>query len=178
MGEYLDRIEERIHAHLRQITADSGLPDTPESLEEVARAWLEKNEIFEEKTADYHMQSVEQFAADESRGALALTWSGSLVAVGPIQGSGRERSAAYSSIGLRKDVPGSATHEAAVLAAELKIDEPITFSTGPVQKTSAIYRIAVSTEQLPAPEEHKKLMDATEVIASEFVEVNKTIVSG
>ncbi len=180
MGENLERIPEHIHDHIRRITEQSGLPDTPESVERIAAAWLEKSEIFNEKLGDYRMQSVDEFPPDDGRGALALTYSGSIVAIGPLHGGSGERNArfaAYSSIGLRNDVPSSATHDTAELAAPIRVDDQLEFKSGPVQRTSAIYRIAVSTDQLPAPEENQRLLEATQVIAEEFAEVNKTIVS-
>lgn len=181
MSTYLERIPPHIQEHLKQITASSGMPNTNESVEEVARAWLEKNEIFEQKMAEYGMQSAESVAVDEKRGALVLTYSGSLLVIGPATGDGDSkdaRLAAYSSIGLRQDVPASATHESARLKQPVTPDEPVVFAQGPVQRTSSVHRIAVSAELLPAPEERQKLLEATEVIAAEFAEVNRTIVQG
>lgn len=180
MGENLGKIPEHIHDHIRRITEQAGLPDTPESVERIAAAWLEKSEIFDAKLDEYRMQPVAEFPPDDGRGALALTYSGSIVAIGPLHGGSGERNtrfAAYSSIGLRNDVPSSATHDATELAGPIKTDEQLEFRKGPVQRTSPIYRIAVSINQLSAPEENQRLLEATQVIAEEFAEVNKTIVS-
>ncbi len=183
MSTYLERIPPHIQEHLKQITASSGMANTEESIEEVARAWLEKNQIFEQKLGDYGMQPAESLSVDERRGALVLTYSGSLLVIGPLSGGDKDhaegvRLAAYSSIGLRQDVPASATHESARLSQAVKPGEPVVFEQGPVQRTSSVYRIAVSAEMLPAPDEQQKLLEATEVIAEEFAEVNRTIVQG
>lgn len=179
MGTYLDQIASHIQDHLRQITANSGLPNTPESVEEVARVWLEKSTIFAQKMSQYNMQPIFEFAQDEERGALVLTYSGSIVAIAPKAASdAKSRVVAYSSIGLRKDVPETATHESAELAGAVEVDAPIVFNAGPVLRTSPVFRIAVSVDELAEPEEQKKLIEATRTIAGEFAEVNRTIVSG
>jgi len=176
MGEFLDQVPEDIRSHIRQITKTSGLPDTEESAEEIARAWLEKKQTFESKIDELGMEEVDSFQADEDRGALMLTYSGSIVTVGPL--SEGARNVEYVSVGLRQDVPESATNPTSNLAGDVVIDEPASFTTGPVQKTSAIYKIAVATEELDLEEESEMLSEATQVLTDEFVEINKTIVVG
>ncbi|MFP4644767.1 MAG: hypothetical protein ACLFM0_10460 [Spirochaetales bacterium] len=181
MSTYLERIPPRIQEHLKQIATSSGLGDTRESVERVARAWIEKNEIFEQKIADFAMKPADSLSVDEKRGALVLTYSGSLVLIGPVSGDGEAqdvRLAAYSSIGLRRDVPASATSESARLKEPITPDEPVVFEQGPVQRTSSVYRIAVSAELLTAPDERQKLLEATAVLAEDFAEINRTIVQG
>ncbi len=242
MAAYMEKLAEHIREHLRGIVSSSGLPDTRETHEEVARAWLEKNDIFDQKCADYGMTSAEHFAADDPRPALVMTYSGSLLALGPRKtggggsgsqdpaaaqsgrsdgtgaepatgdspdasdqgegarneedagaaeqgagsesgagagpGSGPERFAAYSSIGLRQDVPTSASQSSSWLDGEVRVDEPAVFRRGPVERTSPVYRIAVPIEQLPAGEAERRLLEATTTIAEQFTEVNKTIVTG
>jgi hypothetical protein len=53
----------------------------------------------------------------------------------------------------------------------------VEFEIGPVKSTSQVFKIAVLTEKLPLLEEEQKIQEATQVIAEEFVEVNKTIIS-
>jgi len=174
MGEYLDKVPEEIHDHIRQITSTSGLPDTEESVEAIAKAWLEKQRIFEQKLSEMEMEEAEDFSADEERGALLLTYSGSIITVGPLVED--RRRAEYASIGLRQDVPASAVEDESMLAEDIEIDEPVAFKRGPIRKSSPIYKIAVYKEELDPEEEEKKLAEATQILTEEFVEVNKTIV--
>jgi hypothetical protein len=176
MGEYLDQVPEEIHDHIRQITKTSGLPDTEESVEQMAKGWLDKQEAFEAKLSELNMEEVDELGAQEERGALVLTYSGSIVNVGPIVEGVRR--AEYVSIGLRQDVPESATHAEAVLGEDIAIDEVVTFESGPIKKSSPVYKIAMNREEMEAAEEEQKLTEATQVLTSEFVEINKTISRG
>lgn len=174
MGVYLDQIPEEIRDHIEQITATSGLPNTDESVERIAEGWLEKKRIFEEKLDELNMEEVDELPSDDERGALLLTYSGSLLGIGPLV-EGRRR-VEYASIGLRQDVPDTATHEHSDLADDVVVDDPVAFNVGPIQKSSPIFKIAVHREELEPAEEEQKLTEATQAITEEFVEVNKTVV--
>ena len=174
MGEYLDQIPEPIRAHIRQITSTSGLPAGEESVEMIAQAWLEKKRIFEEQLAGNKLEEVETFAADEAGGALILTYSGSLLTVGPLVDDVRR--VEYSSIGLRTDVPQSAANDASVLSADAEVDQVAEFEAGPIRRSSAVFKIAVAREELEPEAEAQLLSDVTQVLTEEFVEVNKTVI--
>ena len=173
MGEYLDQVPEQVRDHIRQITKTSGLPDTEESVEEMAKGWLDKKKAFEDKLDELNMEEVDDFGAEEERGALVLTYSGSILNIGPVTDGVRR--AEYVSIGLRQDVPESATHGESQLAEDVSLDEVVSFEVGPIQKSSPIFKIAVNRDALEPAEEEEKLSDATQVISEEFVEINKTM---
>ncbi len=175
MGEYLDQIPEGIRGHIREITKLSGLLEDEESVEMIAQAWLEKKKAFEEEIQKMSMEELDFFEKDDERAALALTYSGSLVNIGPLVENNRK--VQYVSIGLRKDVPDLAEREDSVLAKDVSIDEPIEFETGPVKSTSQIFKIAVLTEDLSLEEQEERITEVTQIIQDEFVEVNKTIIS-
>ena len=46
MGTHFEQIPDAIKNHIREVTKTSGLPDSEESLERIARTWLEKREMF------------------------------------------------------------------------------------------------------------------------------------
>jgi hypothetical protein len=175
MGEYLEQIPEEIRGHIREITKLSGLPEDEESVELIAQAWLEKKKTFEEEIQKMRMEEIESFEKDDERGALALTYSGSLINIGPLVEE--KRKVQYVSIGLRKDVPDLAEREDSVLAKDVFIDEPIEFDTGPVKSTSQIFKIVVLTEDLSPEEQEERITAVTQIIQDEFVEVNKTIIA-
>ncbi|TVR33438.1 MAG: hypothetical protein EA404_04905 [Spirochaetaceae bacterium] len=174
MGVHLDQIPEEIRDHIEQITATSGLPNTEDSIERIAEVWLEKKRIFETKLDELNMQEVDELAREDERGALLLTYSGSILNIGPLV-EGRRR-VEYASIGLRQDVPDTATHEHSELADDVVADDPVAFNIGPIQKSSPIFKIAVHREALEPADEEQKLTEATQAITEEFVEVNKTVV--
>jgi hypothetical protein len=163
-----------IQNHMKQMAKASGLPTDDETLERLAEAWVEKMSAFNDGITDNSLETVEFFSKDEARGAVALTYSGSLLNIGPLVDG--KRRVEYASIGFRTNVPASAVEENSVLAGDAETDEIITFTKGPIQQSSPIYKIAVSTLKLDAAAEEELLTCVTQDIAEEFVEVNKTIV--
>jgi hypothetical protein len=174
MGDFFNQLPEQIQYQVKDITKSSGLEDNEESLELMAKAWIDKKEVFEEKIGDLGMEECDTFDRDNEQGAIVLTYSGSLINVGPlVEGS---RNVEYTSIGLRSDVPDSANNESSRLGEDINIDEGIKFEVGPVKSTSAVFKIAVIKDELSAEEEEEKLAEATIIIADEFAEINKTII--
>lgn len=173
MGEFLDQIPEKLRNHIREITRTSGLPDDEESVEKIANGWLEKDRAFVQKIQELDMEEVELLEKDDPRGVLALTYSGSLVNIGPVVND--VRNVQYMSIGLRNDVPDVAEREDSALAKDIFVDDTIEFSVGPVKHTSPILKIAVCQGELSADEQQEKISEATQIIEEEFIEVNKTI---
>jgi hypothetical protein len=174
MGEYMDQIPEKLHDHLREITRTSGLPDEEDSIEKMAKGWVEKNEAFNQKVGELNMEDVDTLEADDERGAVAMTYSGSLVMIGPLVDGSRK--AQYVSIGLRGDVPGIVDKEESVLDGDVMVDQTIGFRVGPVKNTSKVYKIALLTEDISPEEQEERMVEATQVISQKFLEVNRTIV--
>ena len=170
----LDRIPENIRDHIREITSTSGLEDNMESVEKIAESWLEKEKLFEEQMHLMDMEEVESLDRESPDGALAMTWSGSLVNIGPLKEE--SRNVEYSSIGLRADVPESAICDNSIIKSEVSKDSGIEFEKGPVQATSPIHKIAICRGELKAEEQEEKINSATQVLKDEFVNVNRTIV--
>ncbi|PKL09996.1 MAG: hypothetical protein CVV51_00920 [Spirochaetae bacterium HGW-Spirochaetae-7] len=163
-----------IQQHLKQIAKTSGLPLNDESSELLAVAWLEKKAIFEKTLADNKLEEVAFYGQAEARGALALTWSGSIINIGPLVQSIRR--CEYTSIGLRADVPPAATDDASELSADLEVDEPVQFTKGPIKTSSPVYKIAVASEALEPEEEEAMLTQVSQELAEDFATVNKTVV--
>ena len=174
MGEFLDQLPPEIQVHIKQITSASGLPDDEESYEKMAQGWLEKKKIFEEETAKQDMIEVDSLAVDNEKGAVALTFSGSLVLIGPLIDGFRK--AAYNSIGIRKNVPDAMVQENSVLGGEIAVNKAIEFETGPVKSTSSIFKIAVCEDEVATEEQEEKISEVTVIMTEEFVEVNKALV--
>jgi len=175
MGSNFDSLDDFIREHIRQMVKPSGLSEGEESLEALATAWLEKKKAFEETVAGSEMEEVQLFAAEEEHGALVMTYSGSLLNIGPLVGG--ERHCEYAPIGLRKDVPESAVEETSELEGDVETDSVAKFKKGPVRKTSPILKIARFTKKYAPDVEETKLADITQVLTGDFVEVNKTVVA-
>lgn len=174
MGEYLEQIPTTVREHLQGITRAAGLPKTDESVELMAEAWLGKKEAFEREIEDQQMEEVDSLDRDDERGAIVMTYSGSLINIGPVVGDARN--VEYASIGIRTDVPNAAEHDAAVLGGDLEKDQEVRFDEGPVASTSAIFKIAVCQDDLSAEDQEEALSNITMALTREFADINKTLV--
>lgn len=174
MGIKFNSLDGFIQDHVKQLLKPSGLPDGDESLEALAEAWLEKKEAFESSIQENGMEEVDFFAATEEQGSLLMTYSGSLLNIGPLVDGLRH--CEYASIGLRADVPQTAVEENSSLEADFETDAVAAFKKGPVRKTSPILKIARFKKKLPPQLEESRLSEVTQIITEEFVEVNKTII--
>lgn len=161
---------------MRQLVEPAGLTDVDGAEELLAQGWLEKHEAFERHTTERGMQLVDRFARDEVSGALAMTYSGSIVSVGPMVDG--ERDVAYASIGLRRDVPQMSVKQDSVLAEDVATDAVIRFEEGPVQKTSPVFAIAVFQKALPPAKENAALVEVTQVLTERFVDINNETLHG
>ncbi len=174
MGEILSQLPPEIQVHIKGITKSAGLPDDEESYEKMAQGWLDKQKIFEEQIAEQNMIEIDSLAIDDPKGAVALTFSGSLVLVGPLVDGFRK--AGYNSIGIRKNVPDSMIQENSKLEADVAVNSPIEFESGPVKSTSSIFKIAVCKDDLDAAEQEEKISEVTVIMTEEFVNVNKELI--
>ena len=173
MGQYMEQVPESIRDHLRDITRSSGMPAGEESEELIAKGWLEKKSHFEEQIGRMHMEEIDHLAEDDERGFLAMTYSGSLLNVGPLVAG--KRKADYTSIGLRQDVPASAEREGARLDGDVAVEEVVSFVEGPIKSSSPVFKIAVFEDPPEADEQERQLALVTEILTEEFVDVNKTL---
>jgi nucleoid DNA-binding protein len=175
MTENVRELNTAIKAHLEALIRSSGLPETKESLDEMARVWFEKKDMFEGQVKALDMRELERFAADDPRGALILTWSGSLLSVGAL-GEGRGgRRTEYASIDLRTDVPHLAMSDRGAFEADLALGEAARLREGPVSRTSALLKIAACDPSVPAEEQEKRIREATIYLTNGFVRINRTV---
>jgi hypothetical protein len=170
-----ESLNPEIQVHLKQLAKASGLSAAEDGYERLAAAWLEKKALFEKSAQENKLAEQAFFASQEQKGALVLTYSGSLLKIGPlINGT---RCCEYSSIGLRSDVPPSAIEDASQLAADIEVDDIVQFSTGPIKSSSQVYTMAVASEELEPEEEEALLTQLGQNLVEDFVEVNKTVLN-
>jgi hypothetical protein len=176
MGSNFDSLDEFIQDHVRQMVKPSGLPEGEESLEALAGSWLEKKKAFEEVVSSNDMEELQVFGAAEEHGGIVMTYSGSLLNIGPLVAGARR--CEYAPIGLRKDVPESAVEDASLLDGDFETDSVAVFRKGPVRKTSPVLKIARFRKKYAPEVEEERLSEVTQVLTGDFVEVNKTVVAG
>ncbi|MBN1647753.1 MAG: hypothetical protein JW874_06960 [Spirochaetales bacterium] len=175
MSTELHDIPEAIIAHLKDVSSTFGLPNDEETLEKLTESWLEKKEAFEDKMVEMGMDEVGEFDHDDDRAALLLTFSGSLISLGPVQDG--YRNVEYTSIGLRNDVPDSLNIEKTNLSKDVQISKGVEFESGPLKNTSPIFKIVVCPESLSAGEQQEMVKEAATVIVDTFVDMNKDLFS-
>ena len=98
-------LPENITRHLSEVAEAFGLDATEDTVARLGAGWMEKNDVFESSMIDMGMDEIPSFDKEDERGALALTFSGSLVSIGPLVDG--KRKIDYTSIGFRNDVPPS-----------------------------------------------------------------------
>ena len=174
MGEYFAKVSEAVQNHLKQLAGSIKQADGEDALDLLAKGWLEKEESFLAQLRERNMEEVDSFGVDEVRGGLVMTYSGSLLNIGPIADDGRH--VEYASVGLRTDVPERAEKDGSVLESDIVVDAPAHFKIGPIVKSSPIYKIAVLKEEMAVEEEEELLAEVTQLLTDEFVEVNKTLI--
>ncbi len=173
MKERIEDLPEEIREHLWEITRTSGLEESDESYRRIGSIWLEKKRLFEQQIRSLRMEEIQRFSGEDARGALILTWSGSLLSLGcRMQG---RRWAEYASIRLRKNVPNLALMDDVHLAADPEVNRPAEFDRGPIRSTSALLKIAVCSGDVSFEEQEKRIREATIFLTNGFVKLNRTL---
>lgn len=165
-----NELPEKIKTHLKGILASSGLPQTEKSLEQLAAKWMEKRQLFSEVTAARQMEECDSFSRDDERGALMLTYSGSLLTIGTLLDDSRW--VEYASIKLRSDVPAVVKSEKVNITADIKVDECAGFTPGLLRRTSEIMCIACCSSKLSPEEQEERIKAATLALTTSFVKIN------
>lgn len=173
MSDQFDQFPRRVQRHLESIVEHSGLPPGQESLDTLKEVWQRKVMLFREQTEALDMVLVEGIGPAESKGALLLTYSGSLITLSPSRDRGRRLE--YASIELRQDVPALLQEEGITLAEPLERDKPGRFSGGSIAASSQLLLIATFQGDLPPAEQEQRLREATIFLTNGFVRENMTL---
>jgi len=171
--ESYNDLPRRIQAQLEALLADEGKAGDAAARDRLATVWAEKFRIFAGQTSALGMETVELLAADDERGALLLTYSGSLISLGPRRG--KDRWLEYASIKLRADVPELVRADKARLAGDARQDEAAVFEGASLRRSSALYRIAVCPAGLSLDEQERRVREATVYLTNGFIKLNKSL---
>jgi nucleoid DNA-binding protein len=174
-------ITERIQRHLESVTESSGLPPGPESLERITVNWKTKRRLFQEQIDSLDMVTEEQVDPGDQRGMLLLTYSGSLLVLGPLgadESVSADESAGrffeYASISLRQDVPDLVTAVGVRVTSPVAVDKPIELEGGPIERSSDLLQIASFDVALPPADQRERLRQAAIFLTNGFVKANQT----
>lgn len=186
-------LPERIQRHLQSITESSGLPPGEDSLARITANWIEKRDLFEEQTELLDMRDIEELLPDDGRGVLVLTYSGSLLSLGPVGGEseragggagetagGGETPAAgrrfeYASIPLRADVPSLVREDDVRLEGPIRRDVPARFSNSSIEQSSPVLRAVACAPEVSPADQERRIREATIFLTNGFVKLNRTL---
>ena len=178
-------LPERIQRHLQSITESSGLPPGEDSLARITANWIEKRDLFEEQTGLLDMRDIEELSPDDDRGVLVLTYSGSLLSLGPTAGgeepAGDDESTAagrrfeYASIPLRADVPSLVREDDVRLEGSIRRDVPARFSNCSIEQSSPVLRAVACAPEVSAADQERRIREATIFLTNGFVKLNRTL---
>ena len=169
-------LPEYIQEHLKGLVLSSNISDHDSGLEILAKNWIDKRDLFEAQTKALDMVNAQEFDVGSNGGALMLTLSGSLIRIGTLNDGSRP--VEYYSIKLRKDVPDAIKIESAKIKACARLNQILEFDSGPLQKTSAIYRIAVFKDDISNEVQEIRLHEAIIFLTNGFVKINRTLADG
>ncbi|MBU0934780.1 MAG: HU family DNA-binding protein [Spirochaetes bacterium] len=171
---YLE-LPEEIRRQIDSLIPGSGLAgvDKDEARERFANVWLDKYDMFIGQIQSLDMVLVEELAADDERGAILLTYSGSLISLGTLRE--QRRWLEYASVKFRADVPELVKSSAVELAAAVRQDAVADFNGSPLKHSSSIYRIAVCPEGTALRDQEQRIREATIFLTNGFVKLNRSI---
>jgi len=162
-----EELPEEIRTQIDFLTKDAG------ERERYAVAWKQKYELFTAQIQNVDMVCVETLEPTDGRGAILLTWSGSLISLYPAA-NGKFR-LEYASVKFRDDVPDF-VHAANVTRAHaIEHDKSALFENCQLTQSSAVYRIAVCAEGTKTGDQEQIIREATIYLTNGFVKINKTI---
>ncbi|MDC7240104.1 MAG: hypothetical protein PQJ50_07065 [Spirochaetales bacterium] len=159
--------------HLQSLAERHGDPGG-RYFKDLSRAWQKKEKTFMKQVKSYHMTIESEVKKNETRAFILLTFSGSILGVGPAEEDG-SRQIIYASVGQRKDVPDKLLEENMTLKSDVRLDREAIFTGGTFKKSSPVYKIALMSAG-PSVSQTRQLEDATRIMTKEFVSINNTVI--
>jgi hypothetical protein len=170
-----EQLPKPIQQHISGIAKELGKDDDQNFLEELGSIWQNKSILFQEQARAVGMTMVEKLPEGDQRGALFLTYSGSLLSVGPVFEGMSGRWMEYSSIKLRTDVPDIMVEKEANISGGTSVGQGVKLVGSKLKQTSSIYFIAVCESNVPLEEQDKRIRESTIFLTNGFMKYNRTL---
>jgi len=164
-------IPPNVSKHLAGLIKESELPDNEQTMKKLSEAWLLKRALFYKMVEHENFKKTDSMHKDNKNGCIAITMSGSIIAVGPLIDN--KRDIKYTSIGMRIDVPESLHVKAGRLAQDIVCEKSMIFEKGPLEKTSPIMDLALSAENVSEQEQLVSIKKVNKKLQADFIKVNK-----
>lgn len=161
-----------IQAQINALLDQGSMEKTDEAREHYAEIWQNKYELFASQIHTIGMDFVETLSPEDTRGAILLTYSGSLISLGPMRDSSRWFE--YASIKFRSDVPDYVQGSGVQVVGNITCDAVAEFKGSPLKKSSSVYRIAVCPEGTTESDQEQRIREATIYLTNGFIKINRT----
>ncbi len=165
-------LPEKIQLHMLSLIKSSKLPNNEDFKNILADTWNRKCRLFEQQVKVLEMEIISFMTADDPRGLIVLTYSGSIVSINPKEDT---REVEYASIHLRSDVPKTVSILATNIKANIELGESVEFSSGQLKKTSAAYMIAVCKKNVSIEKQKERIREGTIYLTNGFMKINRSI---
>jgi len=170
----MSEIDKTVKEHLVKLLNEINPDPSDELIEQASNDWLAKMDIFTSQCHLLKMSETDEFSAGNRNGFLALTYSGSLIALYPDRDGRRLE---YASLKLRTDIPAFISSEAAVITKDLEQGSPIHLDNSKIQHTSAVYRIMAFDEETDFSDQSNRLNEAMIYLTGNFIKLNRSTIS-
>ena len=135
--EQIQNMPQQVESHLEGLL--SMTDNTECGTGDLKNMWMEKERLFQKQRKSLSMIELDEFTRDDSRGAILLTYSGSLISIYSVKDTMRRIE--YASIKIRNDVPDIVVMEKSSLEQNISINHPASFTEGDIKKSSSVYKI-------------------------------------
>lgn len=168
-----------IQTHLLGLAAEQKKQNDLKYINLLTEVWTQKEDLFRKQARAVKLELVESVSKKDGRGMMVLTYSGSIICVGPVfltsTNINFSRWIEYSSINLRTEVPDIIMEKAANLSADLSVGESVKMGDSRVKSTSPAYLIAVCPEDVNEEEQDKRIRESAVFITAGFMKYNQSL---
>lgn len=168
-------VPEGVQTHLAGLARELGQGSDEGFLLDLVTVWKQKAALFEDQARSVHLDLVELIPKNDPRGALVLTYSGSLLSIGPDTDRTLGRWVEYSSIKLRTDVPDVVTDHGISIPDGIRVGESVHVAGSRISRTSNAHTIAVCPADLAEDEQEKRIRESTIFITNGFMKYNRSV---
>jgi nucleoid DNA-binding protein len=171
-----DSLPKDIQRHLRGLAAEQGRDSDPAFLDALASVWSRKAELFVSYAEQNGLELIRALESGDGRGFLALSWSGSLLSVGPDNDDTGGKWMEYSSIKLRTDVPDMVVDRPIGIDGAVQLGSSVSFFNARVASTSPIQYLAACPEGTPTDEQDRMIREGSIFITTGFMKFNRSLI--
>ncbi len=165
-------LPEEIQAQINALLDQGDQESIDRKREHYAEIWQNKYDLFVSQIRNVGMELVQELDDYDTRGAILLTYSGSLISLGPRRNDSRWLE--YASIKFRSDVPDYVNGQGVGIDGAITCDAVAEFSGSPLKKSSSVYRIAVCPEGTSESDQEQRIREATIYLTNGFIKINRT----